>query len=341
MFQVFSLNQPKEAAINRLKKAAAMASRLIARRASSFRVQPSFSHFRKMNTALCRLQELNMHSEIDGMHNAIKSSCQVLGAYHLPTATNFRYFLIWLQSYAKLLVRIIVCAKESHRLFLRLVHRSAFVEIMTMFMAVTAQIWTECVAIGKAVARLYNALFSFFKEYFESEAHEGLPENLMEWLGDDWKEHIAVKSSLNAVKVQKHQSNIILFNVFDVKQAKQVQPLGSAAVDGGEVEPMKQKPVTPKFTPKLILNTHKRPINLNDPSKLSQVQQYRVKYHQKKEKKMEEKLRHEIKAMQNKEKKVQIVALTEPPPIVNSNATTMDMGERIERGAFGTHNKIV
>lgn len=334
-----ALCEPMEVAISRLQTAAAMASRLIARRAQSFRVQPSFSHFRKMNVALCRLQELKMYSQIDGMKNAMNSSCRIGGAYHLPTVANIRYFLIRLQSYAKLLVRIVVCAKESHRLYLEILHRSAFVETITMFMAVTAQIWTECVAICQSVAQLYDAFFGFFKKYFVAEVHDGLPDHLSEWLGDEWTEHIAVKKRFDAKNTQKYQNNIILFNAFDVRPAKLVETMETDA-DGNEAT--EQKPSTPKFTPKFIINNGLRPMNLNDPNKLSRAQQHQLKHHQKQEKIIEKNLHRKINRIQQQEKKIQLRALEEPSAVKEMNASsTVDMGEKIDRDAFRTQNKIV
>lgn len=342
LFHAIEQCKPMDVAINRLQKAAAMASRLIARRASSFRVQPSFSYFRKMNVALCRLQELNMYSEIDGMENAIKSSCHVRGAYHLPTAANFRYFLIRLQSYAKLLVRIVVCAKESHRLFLEILRRSAFVETITMFMAVTAQIWTECVTICRLIAGVYDAFIKFYKKYFDVKAKEELPDNLSEWLDDDWTEHIAVKTKINANNTRKYQNNIILFNAFDMMPSKQLQPMESNAFDGDGIESIEQKPLTPEFTPKFLIHTGMRSINLNDPNKLSRAQQHKVKEHQKLEKRIEKKLHRKINQMQQHEKKMQLLALNKSSTMANDdNTATIDMGEKIDRDAFQTQKKIV
>lgn len=315
-----------------------MASRLIARRSCSFRVQPSFSYFRKMNVALCRLQELNMSSEIDGMKNAIKSSCQINGAYHLPTAANFRYFLIRLQSYAKLLVRIVVCAKEAHRLFLEIVHRSAFIETITMFMAVTAQVWTHCVAICQSTVRLYDAFAKFCRKYFDEKMHEALPDNLSEWLGDDWIEHIAVSTRPVTTKSRKYQSNIILFNAFDVRPTRELQTTEPDSVGGdGDDAVTEQRPVTPKFTPKLLINSGMRSINLNDPSKLTYEQRHKAKEHHREEKKIGKKVKREIRAIRTQEKEMRKQAAA---GMVDSDATTIDMGEKIDRGSLQPEKKI-
>lgn len=317
-----------------------MASRLIARRAHSFRVQPSFSYFRKMNVALCRLQELNLYSEFERMKKAIKSSCKINGGYHLPTKSNFRYFLIRLQSYAKLLVRIVVCAKESHRLFLEIIHRSAFVEISTLFMAVTAQIYKECVTICRQIAQLYDAFIIFCKKYFDEKE---LPDHLSEWLGDEWTEHIAVNPQLNAKHPRKYQNNIILFNAFDELSKKQLLSMDTDATDGDAIDSTELKPSTPIFAPKFIINSGMRPINLNDPNKLTRAQQFKVKQHQKAEKLIEAELRNKIKAARNMERKMRPLNFNESFPMAGSSTSTADtdMGEKIDRNAFQTENKIV
>lgn len=336
IFRALILCEPMEAAVKRLQQAAAMASRLIARRSNSFRVQPSFSYFRKMNIALCRLQELNMLSEIDGMKKAIKSSCEIRGAYYMPTASNFRYFLIRLQSFAKLLVRAVVCAKESHRLFLEILHRSAFVETMTMFMAVTAQIWSECVAICVPAAALYNAVFEFYKRYLDADAKESLPCNLQQWLGDDWTNHITMKTESKGKNVQKDQENIILFNAFDVTpstqahvQAQIQQTIESNDARMLEQESTEQQQPAPKFTPKFIINNGIRG-----------TQHHKVNQLQKEEFVNEKRLRHEINKMEKLEREKRLDELNEPPSADDNNVLSMDMGEEIDRDAFQNQNQI-
>lgn len=328
--------------IGRLQREAAMASRLIARRAHSFRVQPSFAYFRKMNVALCRLQEVSVRNEIDSMKDAIKSSCQIDDAYHLPTAANFRYFLIRLQSYAKLLVRIVMCAKEAHRLYLEILHRSAFVETLTMFMAVTAQIWKECVTICPSIAQLYDAFSEFYAKYFDANEHERLPSRLSEWLGDDWTENFVVKTQSGATKSYKYQNNIILFNAFDAPSTRQSPSMEISAMDEDSAASCDQLVKTPKFTPKLLINHGMRSISLSEPDKLSRAQQYKSKVHQRVERETEDELSSEIAAERNHKKKMRKLT-SETSAIAGGSVSVsdVDMGEKIDRNAFQTQNKIV
>lgn len=157
-------NQPK------LEHAAALASRLIARRAHAFRVQPSFMYFRKMNISLCRLKELNIYDDIRDMQKAIeiaKTAGKLDKKCYLPAKENFHHYLSEFQSFTKLLIRIVMCARESHKLFLDIIYRSAFIEIISLFMAVLSDIWTMCIDMCKSAARFYNEFYQFYASNYD------------------------------------------------------------------------------------------------------------------------------------------------------------------------------
>lgn len=190
-----------------------MASRLIARRAHSFRVQPSFAYFRKMNVALCRLKELNLYDDIKDIQKAIgvaKAARKLDDKYYLPDRNNFIDFLTKFQSFTKLLVRIVMCARESHRLFLELLHRSAFIETISLFVAVLAETWSICIEMCKNAVQFYNHFYSFYaKNYDKSKA---LPKCLDKWLGEEYTEYIDVSVENNQVK---STDDLFLFEVND------------------------------------------------------------------------------------------------------------------------------
>lgn len=181
-----------------------MVSRLIARRAHSFRVQPSFMYFRKMNIALCRLKELNVYQDIKDIQNAIgvaKTARKLDDKYYLPDENNFFYFLTKLQSFAKLLMRIVMCARESHRLFLELLHRSAFIETISLFIAVLAEVWSICIEMCKNAVRFYNGFYPFYaKNYSKSNS---LPKRLNKWLGEEYVEFIDISVAENHLKTNE------------------------------------------------------------------------------------------------------------------------------------------
>lgn len=217
----------------KLEQAAAMASRLIARRTHSFRVQPSFSYFRKMNIALCRLKELNIYADIKDTQKAIgvaKTARKLDDKYYLPDRGNFFYFLTKFQSFTKLLVRIVMCARESHRLFLELLHRAAFIEIISLFISVLAEVWTICREMCKNAVQFYNQFYPFYANNFEKS--NSLPKRLNKWLGDEYNEYIDV--SVND-KQMKSNEELFLF-------------------DGNEMVENHGFVIEQKFEPKLLVN---------------------------------------------------------------------------------------
>lgn len=153
-----------------------------------------------MNIALCRLKELNIWQDIKDIKNAIgvaKTARKLDDKYYLPDRENFFHFLTKCQSFAKLLVRIIMCARESHRLFLELLHRSAFIETISLFTAVLAEIWTICIEMCRNTVQFYNGFYPFYaKNYDQSKA---MPKRLDKWLGEEYNEYIDISVDSNQI----------------------------------------------------------------------------------------------------------------------------------------------
>lgn len=204
-----------------LEKAAALASRLIARRAHSFRVQPSFMYFRKMDIALARLKELNLYDECKDMKDAIgiaKTARKLDDKFYLPSEQNFHHFLCKFQSFTKLLVRIVMCARESHKLFIEIIHRSAFIETISLFMAVVAQIWSICIDMCKCAVQFYNKFYMFYAINYNRSSD--LPNRLDYWLADDYKEYIDFALNQNVTNTDE---NYILFDGNDSNDVKVIE----------------------------------------------------------------------------------------------------------------------
>lgn len=186
-----------------------------------------------MNIALCRLQELNIYQEIKDVEHAIgvaKTARKLDDKYYLPDRENFFYFLTRCQSFAKILVRIVMCARESHRLFLELLHRSAFIETISLFSSVLAEIWTTCIEMCRNIVQFYNGFYPFYaKNYDQSKL---LPKRLHKWLGEEYEEYIAVSVDANQLKTN---DELFLFDRVDTIER-----------DGMIIEQ--------KFEPKLLVN---------------------------------------------------------------------------------------
>ncbi|XP_031638662.1 uncharacterized protein LOC116350833 [Contarinia nasturtii] len=230
----------------KLEETAAMASRLIARRAHSFRMQPSFMYFRKMNIALCRIKELNIYQDLKDYQNAIgvaKTARKLDDKYYLPDHGNFFYFLTKFQSFTKLLIRIVMCARESHRLLLELLHRAAFIETISLFIAVLAEVWTICIKMCQSAVQFYNAFYPFYAKNFDQS--KLLPKRLHKWLGDEYKEYIDISMDQNQL-----ESNDELF-LFESSEAVESQGIV----------------IEQKFEPKLLVSHHSGSKNDNDGKK--------------------------------------------------------------------------
>lgn len=191
ILQAFTLCEKLRENQKNLQHAGALASRLIARRANSFRMQPCFTYFRKMNIALCRLKEINIYEDCVEMKKAIgvaKTAYKLDNAFYFPAKENFEHFLAGFQSYAKLLTRISMCAREAHKYYLELIHRSAFIESLSLFMAVSSNIWSICVDLCKCSVTFYNNFFPLYMQIYGATAD--FPCLLNEWIGDDYKAFI-------------------------------------------------------------------------------------------------------------------------------------------------------
>lgn len=176
--------------MDKLNEASALVSRLIARRAHSFRLQHLFRFLRKTHIALCRFKELNI-TETIGNVNSSTSLYQLDGEVILPTAANVEFLLVRLQSAAKILLRIVSCARESFTGCMEMLNMGFFVETMTTFLTALSTVWSICVEMGKGCVCYYNELMQyrvFFVEKKRSWLPKDceLPKRLEKWLGEEW-----------------------------------------------------------------------------------------------------------------------------------------------------------
>lgn len=118
------------------------------------------------------------------------------GKYNLPTLENFQHLLVRLQSFAKILIRIVICAKGAFREFSNLVKRGVFLEPATLFVCVSSQIWSICIKLCQFSCETYNALYPLFN-ILDEKIVDQLPSNLIVWLGDDWSEVVSNKPTIN------------------------------------------------------------------------------------------------------------------------------------------------
>lgn len=204
-----------------LDHAAALLSRLIARRAASFRLQYGFRYMRQTNVALCRWKELAIIETIENIHGGI-SAFEVDGQFNIPTAVNFGYLLTRLQCAAKMLLRIISCAKEAFNAFLGIIQKAYFVDITTAYLGLLANIWQICVELCHSTVKLYNDIVVVIKPHLQTnqistEPTIEYPNQLDEWLGAEYTE---ANVQTKAVRKQKLDDDSFSIDISEFDNAE-------------------------------------------------------------------------------------------------------------------------
>lgn len=145
----------------------ALTSRLIARRANSFRSQAGFKQMRKTNIALCRLKDINIIGVLENFLGTLPDYIVEGATLSLPTYENFQFLMLRLQSLSKLLLRIATCARESSTIFRDMIQRNFFIEISALYIGLLAQIWDLAKQLSIKTRDYYDALYPY-RKYFPS-----------------------------------------------------------------------------------------------------------------------------------------------------------------------------
>lgn len=152
-------------------ESAALTSRLIARRANSFRSQAGFKALRKTNVALCRLKDINIVSVLENFLGTLPDYIVDGATLSLPTYENFQFVMLRLQSLSKLLLRIAVCARKSSTIFRDMIQRNFFIEISALYIGLLAQIWDLAKQLSIKTRDFYDALYPY-RKYFPTKSKQ-------------------------------------------------------------------------------------------------------------------------------------------------------------------------
>lgn len=185
----------------------ALTSRLIARRANSFRSQAGFKALRKTNVALCRLKDINIVNVLENFLGTLPDYIVEGVQLSLPTYENFQFVMLRLQSLSKLLLRIAVCARQSSTIFRDMIQRNFFIEISALYIGLLAQIWDTAKNLSIKTRDFYDALFPY-RKYFPGKSNRNddgtivLCNKLESFLNEDWTNEFFndVKSQRKLVK---------------------------------------------------------------------------------------------------------------------------------------------
>lgn len=142
---------------------------------------------RQTNVALCRWKELSI---LDTVEDILGGFEMHKGKYNIPTNASFEYFLIRLQCAAKILARIIYCAREAFIACTPFLAKAFYVETVTLYLAVLAKIWRICAEYCKKTVAYYNDLIVTLKPHLMKPNKDSpartFPDRLDDLLGEEW-----------------------------------------------------------------------------------------------------------------------------------------------------------
>lgn len=162
-----------------------------------FRMLRGFQEMKKTQQAASRFQRLDMLGILEAFNSYIFDDFKTI---RLPHRQNLDYILIKLQGLAKLLVRLVTCARKSSKFFLGLICAGSFYIKGSVFVASLGRIWDISRSICKFSVNLYNNLIIYrdqleFDENIEWVANNcELPNKLDEWLGCEYDKFIINES---------------------------------------------------------------------------------------------------------------------------------------------------
>lgn len=172
---------------------------------------------RQTNVAVCRWKELSIANTLQDIVGGT-SKVELDGRYSLPTPKNFEYLLVRMQSGAKILTRIVYCARGAYDACQTFLEKAFFVETITLYLGVIANIWKNSVELCKKMVEYYNDFIRILRPHLVrvdggSLAQE-LPDRLDEWLGDEWHSINVITSVPRGMR--KKTSNLAVdITVFD------------------------------------------------------------------------------------------------------------------------------
>jgi hypothetical protein len=158
-----------------------------------FRMLRGFQEMKKTQQAAHRFQRLDMLGAFEAFNSYISDDSKTI---HLPHRQNLDYILIKLQGLAKLLIRVVTCARKSVKFFLGFIRGGSFYIKGSVFLSSLSKVWDISRGICRFSANLFNNLIIYrdrlrFDDSIEWEANScEFPEKLDEWLGGEYDEFI-------------------------------------------------------------------------------------------------------------------------------------------------------
>ncbi|XP_041988343.1 uncharacterized protein LOC121739825 isoform X2 [Aricia agestis] len=201
-----------------LHKESALLSRFLYKFDKKFRNDIGYRKFKKVNSALRRYLTVDLLKDIKIFKTLLPVDYNI--ECYLPTRQMLEYVLVRIITFAKIMLRIAVCSKQSAIFYLNRIKRGESHWMSLMPYALLSRIWSMSLVLLQHSCNWYNRLYGFRKYLshkgvaFLSEDCE-LPPDLGKWLNmkemnDEGRFNWAQKSSLelDALLVENEEGDL-------------------------------------------------------------------------------------------------------------------------------------
>ena len=172
---------------------------------------------KKVQQGLKRYFEMNIVGIIQTFMSFLVEPDDNTSKLNIPYRQNIDYLLIKLQGLSKLLIRIIINAKNSANFFLGLVKAGSFYIKGTIIISTIAKVWDLCRNMCKTIVRHFNELVScrnMFKIRPNCPFTEcSIPDKLDIWLGKEWNEFVNNPTCDHKMLMKEEEIKLFLKNV--------------------------------------------------------------------------------------------------------------------------------
>ncbi|XP_045495108.1 nucleolus and neural progenitor protein-like [Colias croceus] len=168
-----------------LHKEGAILSRFLYKFDKKFRNDMGYRNFKKVNTALRKYLTLNLLKDVEKFSSYLPKEND--NELYLPTRQMLEYILIRIMSFSKLMLRIVVCSKQSAIFYLDRIKRGESHWMCLMPYALLCRIWSMTLVLLQHSCNWYNQLYQVIgkleiKGLAFLPPNYKLPNDLEEWL---------------------------------------------------------------------------------------------------------------------------------------------------------------
>ncbi|XP_038214902.1 uncharacterized protein LOC119834577 [Zerene cesonia] len=168
-----------------LHKESAILSRFLYKFDKKFRNDIGYRNFKKVNTALKKYLTLNLLKDVENFSSYLPKEND--NELYLPTRQMLEYILIRIVSFSKLMLRIVVCSKQSAIFYLDRIKRGESHWMCLMPYALLSRIWSMSLVLLQHSCNWYNQLHQVVDKLEVKglpflPLDYKLPDDLEEWL---------------------------------------------------------------------------------------------------------------------------------------------------------------